>query len=107
MAQMRGQSHTGKRVWKIDNVTNPGPLQINATSTLIEFGLGASGILAGRSAGGAALDPLVYHWQDHDLDRTSYQSPDHHDRQRLLDFGPRPGRNDERQEADAAYQSAQ
>jgi len=29
---------------------------------------------------GAALDPLINHWQDHYLDGTCYQSSDHYDR---------------------------
>src|SRR5713226_6461224 len=70
---------------------------------LLESSLGPSG----GAVGGAALDPLVYHWQYHDLDRARHQSANHHDCQRLLDFRASSGRDDERYQADAADQRAQ
>ena len=44
---------------------------------------------------GAALDPLIDHRQDHDLDWACYQTSDHDDRKRLLDFRTGARRNDE------------
>src|SRR6266516_3438705 len=64
-------------------------------------------IVSACTAFGAAFYPLVYHWQHNDLDRARHQSPDHHDRQRLLDFGAGSGRDDKRYQAYAAYQRAQ
>src|ERR1041385_1123297 len=57
-------------------------------------------------AGGAALDPLVDHRQDHYLDWPGYQASDDHDRQRFLDFRAGAGRDDERNQTNAADQGA-
>jgi len=69
-----------------------------SVKTLINNGLGSSGH--------PAFYPLVDHWQNHDLDRARHQSAYHHDRQRLLDLGASPGRNDKWYQADAADQRA-
>ena len=75
-----------------------GRTPVTLFSTLRESGLGP--------ASGTALYPLIYHRKYYDLDRARHQSPNHYDRERLLDFGPRPGRNDEGYQADAADQRA-
>lgn len=56
-----------------------------------------------RPADSAAFYPLVDHRQDHNLDRARHQSTDHDYRQRFFDLGPGTGRNDEGNQADAAY----
>src|SRR3569832_336757 len=59
------------------------------------------------SSGGASLNPLIDHRQDHYLDWACYQSSDHDDRQRLLDFRSGPGRNNKGTQTNAPEQRAQ